>query len=479
MERALNGTKMGGSKLVANLARFAKENINIIGSKKVEDVGKGKEKVFPVQEKVIHKNSFFSHGNGKLFSDLFSDVKDATVKNSSPTLNRGVNIEISDETVAFKDLIGIALVGRCKDLKTLRNLDTILVEGKIVWVSLTYMGGLSMLLKFDNEERCSKFLLDHHSWKDWFFSLDPWNCQSLPFERLAWVRILGVPMHLADNDVLNNIAEHFGKIVHGSQMEAEDDNFSASWIGLLVGEGDRIHDHVTLKWRDKQFRVWIEENIVDWTPDSVGKVDEMDEGECSSGKSGSGDDIHVVDPAMVRLESQKVAEVHERSNNFNAAKKVVNNILEANENSFGIGGFDSPSKVAGEQLLSPGGTQFPNAGNNSYHNDLFFFNSVDHLKRPKKRLSFKPRNKTQIKSGLSRSNSGERPKKRVRDNGEFNFDLNVGLSDNNYGHSQGEVIKEKKAPDQLDLANEQVQMDFHPEARRRNNVGDDCSVMKK
>ncbi|MFS7994853.1 hypothetical protein Hanom_Chr12g01110991 [Helianthus anomalus] len=79
-------------------------------------------------------------------------------------------------------------------------------------------------------------------------------------------------MHLADNDVLNNIAEHFGRIVHGSQFEAEDENVSVGWIGLLVGEGDRIHDHVTLKWRDKQFRVWIEKELCDWAPGSVEKV---------------------------------------------------------------------------------------------------------------------------------------------------------------------------------------------------------------
>ncbi|MFS7908112.1 hypothetical protein Hanom_Chr01g00079341 [Helianthus anomalus] len=81
MECALNGIKMGGSKLIANLARFAKENNNRIGGKKVEAEGKCMDHVFPAQENVIHKNSFINHGNGKLFSELFSNDKHSTDNN--------------------------------------------------------------------------------------------------------------------------------------------------------------------------------------------------------------------------------------------------------------------------------------------------------------------------------------------------------------------------------------------------------------
>ncbi|KAM0025658.1 hypothetical protein Hdeb2414_s0021g00577131 [Helianthus debilis subsp. tardiflorus] len=174
--------------------------------------------------------------------------------------------------MTFKELIGCAVVGKCFDLKTLRNLDTILVDNRIGGVTLSYYGGLSMILKFDDDESCANFLLNHQVWKEWFSSLEPWDGQPLPFERLAWVKVQGVPLQLVDNDVLNNIAEHFGKIVHGSQLEAEDDNLSFSWIGVLIGEGGRIHDHVTLKWKSMQFRMCIEEESSVWTPDSVGRV---------------------------------------------------------------------------------------------------------------------------------------------------------------------------------------------------------------
>ncbi|KAM0021196.1 putative RNA recognition motif domain, nucleotide-binding alpha-beta plait domain superfamily [Helianthus debilis subsp. tardiflorus] len=278
MERALNGTKMGGHKLIANLARFAKENAPFDGGKK--EGGRGKEKT---QERPAQKNptinfaSSFQNGNGRLFSDLFTNKSTTPVDLGKSVRTAEVCIEIADETSAFKELIGNALVGRCKDLPILRNLNKYLSETSYKGVSLTYTGGLYMFIRFADEELCSKFLLDYQTWKDWFRSLDPWECQPLPFERIAWVRVSGVPMHLADNDVINNIAEHFGKIVHGSKIEAGDDNLLATWIGLLVGEGERIHGVVNLKWRDKQFRIWLDEEIIDWAPDSVGEVIGMED----------------------------------------------------------------------------------------------------------------------------------------------------------------------------------------------------------
>ncbi|KAJ0548640.1 hypothetical protein HanOQP8_Chr08g0301321 [Helianthus annuus] len=257
----------GGSKLQVNLARYAKENQGINDGNNGGAVGNGKKIHNPPQNNKgkshqnhsqVHNtgiNSFSNLGKGKLFSDLFKNEAGMPDSNSCLVTEVGPVIEIADEKVAFKDLIGRALVGRCKDLSILRNLNSILADTGIAGVSLSYLGGLSLLLKFEDDDSYVKFMLDHQTWKDWFFSLDPWNCQSLPFERLAWVKIQGVPMHLADNDVLNNIAKHFGKIVRGSQLEAGDCNLSVSWIGLLVGDGNRIHGHVTLRWKNKQFHV--------------------------------------------------------------------------------------------------------------------------------------------------------------------------------------------------------------------------------
>ncbi|MFS7955583.1 hypothetical protein Hanom_Chr07g00644331 [Helianthus anomalus] len=93
--------------------------------------------------------------------------------------------------------------------------------------------------------------------------------------------MLGVPVHLAVDSVFDSIAEKFGKIVHASSRSVEDGDMSVNCIGLLVGEGKRIVELVDLKWEDKAFRVWVEEETADWVPDCLDDEESSEEGEPS------------------------------------------------------------------------------------------------------------------------------------------------------------------------------------------------------
>ncbi|KAJ0808981.1 putative RNA recognition motif domain, nucleotide-binding alpha-beta plait domain superfamily [Helianthus annuus] len=161
IERALNGTKMGDSKLVANLARFAKENVGHADRKVGGSLGVKKNPSFQPQNNKIQNQACVNNGKRKLFSELFNQGQ-GNVENRNPSIVESwLIIELADETMVFKELIGKALVGRCKDLKVLRNLNSILAEHRVAGVSLSYLGGLAMLLNFDEEDCCVNFLLDN------------------------------------------------------------------------------------------------------------------------------------------------------------------------------------------------------------------------------------------------------------------------------------------------------------------------------
>ncbi|MFS8013408.1 hypothetical protein Hanom_Chr14g01332591 [Helianthus anomalus] len=102
MERALNGTKMGGSKLLVNLARYFKENAGFKGEKyKAEEVNVKKQPVCAQEVKNQHQKNV--HGRVKLFSDLFkSDLSNSNSK-SNPAVEVGISIDIADNTSAFSD----------------------------------------------------------------------------------------------------------------------------------------------------------------------------------------------------------------------------------------------------------------------------------------------------------------------------------------------------------------------------------------
>ncbi|KAJ0591900.1 hypothetical protein HanHA300_Chr03g0078671 [Helianthus annuus] len=179
-----------------------------------------------------------------------------------------------------------SLIVRCKDLSTLVKLDRILLLDGGPKVSLKYVGGLYMLLIFESKFELLAFKDHNSNVSSWFSWVDVWNGQTLPFERVAWLKITGVQLHLLDNKVFDSVGRLFGKVVHASRISKKDKDLSFDLVGVLVGEGDKICQPITLKWKGRRFRVWVNEELDDWISDSINevsdwvdKIDEVDDSE--------------------------------------------------------------------------------------------------------------------------------------------------------------------------------------------------------
>ncbi|KAM0033462.1 hypothetical protein Hdeb2414_s0016g00486431 [Helianthus debilis subsp. tardiflorus] len=179
---------------------------------------------------------------------------------------------ISEEVSAFHYVHGCALIGRTVDINILNKMDRILWEGGYVGVTIHYVGGLSLLLSFKDKEAAANFLLLQEVWRQWFTVLDMWERQTLAFERVAWLNVFGVPLHLADNSVFNEVASQFGMLVKPAQLSIDDDDLSMACVGVLVGDEQEIKDKVTLKWKNKSFHVWVTEVNDVWIPECMGVV---------------------------------------------------------------------------------------------------------------------------------------------------------------------------------------------------------------
>ncbi|MFS7955163.1 hypothetical protein Hanom_Chr07g00639411 [Helianthus anomalus] len=86
----------------------------------------------------------------------------------------------------------------------------------------------------------------------WFSSLDIWAGKSVQYERVAWLKFHGVPLHLAENKVFDDMAGLFGKVIHKYQLSLMDKDLSVNYVGFLVDQGERISDMVTLRWKNKK-----------------------------------------------------------------------------------------------------------------------------------------------------------------------------------------------------------------------------------
>ncbi|KAJ0695183.1 putative RNA recognition motif domain, nucleotide-binding alpha-beta plait domain superfamily [Helianthus annuus] len=285
LEKSLKGAKLGNVSLKINIAMFAVENT---GNSVQQEVSEG-----------FNVDSVDSGSSGS-----------------------GKSVVEPDRTLAFNDVIGFAVVGRTVDLEMLVDLDRMLKITKISYLRIQFLGGLSILISFSEEESASKFLDSRGIWGPWFSKLEAWKGQSLPLERVVWLKLHGIPLHLLDVEVLMQVGELFGKVLHSPKSVSEDLDLSLVTVGVLAGEAARIREFVTLSWKGRSFRVWVEEEQEAWVPDCMGRclgvspasssgsplmsspVGNMEvEGTCRFGSSRGEEEVHAldVDPPVVDL----------------------------------------------------------------------------------------------------------------------------------------------------------------------------------
>ncbi|KAL8261805.1 hypothetical protein R6Q59_025854 [Mikania micrantha] len=135
--------------------------------------------------------------------------------------------------------------------------------------TIRYLGGLDVLVQFQNKEEAMSYLSKDVLWSEWFANLYVWEGRTVPFERIAWVRIQGVPPNLWDPFIFNQIGGIIGSVVHKSEASTEDCNLSLDCLGILVSKGDVIQEQVTLAWKGKHFECWVTEDPRPWAPDFV------------------------------------------------------------------------------------------------------------------------------------------------------------------------------------------------------------------
>ncbi|KAJ0615358.1 putative RNA recognition motif domain, nucleotide-binding alpha-beta plait domain superfamily [Helianthus annuus] len=153
MEARLGNLKLGGNKLIVNIARFAKENdathhfrgggnrgVNVQGfSKNLHSVGK-----------TSHSGKVYKEvSNGRSFMDIL-------LNKTCPAQEEDV-VEMDPSLSALSEKFGSALVGRTRDFSTLRKINVSLKEAGFRDIMIQYLGGLSELLSFAGEVEAKNF----------------------------------------------------------------------------------------------------------------------------------------------------------------------------------------------------------------------------------------------------------------------------------------------------------------------------------
>ncbi|KAK1436553.1 hypothetical protein QVD17_02334 [Tagetes erecta] len=263
LSEALNNLKFGGLKLLANLARYDKYgnkiNYDFLDEPLQCNVSNYSRPVEPTSPVAVAKVVGLAS-----YKEALASGSGSCVTGDLPA------ISVSHETDAMRGWYGLSLVGEAKDLDSLRNVNNLTSGGGDGDMVVKYLWGMKILLCFKDAHAASFYLNSmQHLWKIYLSRLVLWEGQHVPMDRIAWVRIRGMPVHLWDRTVFDQVGSLFGKIIFKSEVSLENRVLSYEEIGLLVNSLDPISGKVKVCWKERSYIISVSETDKIWIPDSL------------------------------------------------------------------------------------------------------------------------------------------------------------------------------------------------------------------
>ncbi|KAI3791071.1 hypothetical protein L2E82_04650 [Cichorium intybus] len=247
------------------------------------------------------------------------------------------------------------LIGEIKYLELLAKCLSIFYSTGIGECSVKYIGGLNVILKFENARVTSAFLSEHkESWSHWFSWLKLWEDEVRETFRAVWIKIYGVPVNFWRNEVFQIIAENFRRVLIPVECNIDVNNMSFGKICILTSKKEIFnYNNVKTHWRNNVFTVSIKEDG-DWYP----PLSSSDQGE----DDGSEDDEEVIginedsddDSFVEDLDYERIND-DVRENDFpmcnNDEQNLVCNSTETNKNG-DCNEFKESSKASDKEKLT-------------------------------------------------------------------------------------------------------------------------------
>ncbi|GLU11952.1 hypothetical protein SLE2022_286690 [Rubroshorea leprosula] len=131
------------------------------------------------------------------------------------------------------------------------------------FISVISMGGSNVLLKADDKGTLNKFIEEEEC--KWFKLIKPWSPPDIATERLVWVRITGIPLHVWNLRCFEKIENYLGSFIMADQFANDKECLDVARILISTAEANQIDKEVTLRVRSQLFSLKIKEEC--WRTD--------------------------------------------------------------------------------------------------------------------------------------------------------------------------------------------------------------------
>ncbi|PWA48714.1 nucleotide-binding alpha-beta plait domain-containing protein [Artemisia annua] len=424
----LRNIRMGNNKLWFNIARFVLEDGEI-------NVQRGN----PTMSNPGNANckDGTNHMGTKFASGEFS-FKDMLV---------GKTVNVDHQVNGFSSLNGRAIVGRMVDVEAMKSIYLFLHKHCSGYGNVQYLGGLELLISFDDQELALLVLEAANKDNSKFSSACLWRGQSLSYERLAWLNIKGIPLHLFTHEIVNLVGGTFGKVVYKAAKMESDPDLSFDYVGILVSDGKKISEEVNLEWKKRKFRVWVGEEMGDWIPDfyPVKTLEDQESSENSSDKD-SDEDVIVEDTTECEPAPETNGEINGSDADADFSDKIDDHINE---------GINDQSNALNEELFST----FVPAANFNFEHSLGEEPLTTDYSKVVKRKKSKKSELGRASMTYTSSNESQRVVKKPKKKNSDMFGLNglLGISDSDTGSKADNTDCEDETP--FDLNTNPVDID--------------------
>ncbi|CAI9261598.1 unnamed protein product [Lactuca saligna] len=198
------------------------------------------------------RTSFRDH---RTYADMMRPTHTTNPHIPSPKTTRPLNLHRKLDTLNW--LRKTIIVGEAMSLDHLENLPKLLRPKGESSMEIKYIGGLRVLILFDYSVAAKEFMENECRWKQHLKWLRWGDKTETHAERVAWIRIMGLPLHLWGQRNFKTITSVYGKTIAPFKDIPHRVDLSHVKIGILTKNKIRIYDEVTSTFKGKEYRLGI------------------------------------------------------------------------------------------------------------------------------------------------------------------------------------------------------------------------------
>ncbi|KAL4578942.1 hypothetical protein LXL04_015074 [Taraxacum kok-saghyz] len=200
--------------------------------------------------------------NVSSFADVIAGRQAAQLRHPTPPppvqlIARGTAKDWVDKKV---------LMGEVLSLDHMASVPNQFVTGDGIIESIRYGGGLNVLITFKDQNFAEEFLEDLGRWIEWFQWVRRGDSTELCGDRIAWIKVIGLPMAYWDDENLGNILKPFGKVIVPADELPNDRDASIIKMGILTSKKNWFNTEIAVHADGKSFNIGVVEFEHKWSP---------------------------------------------------------------------------------------------------------------------------------------------------------------------------------------------------------------------